>query len=400
MKKFIILFLMILPMIVLFISCEEWSKSVDPLIDAVEDERLTDAGQIDFITTGVLARFATTHDNQMIIASGLSDELFFDSDVPNATFPTYEDIDVGEIQFDNNSVDAAFTPLGELRFLADDLVRRMGEIDAPADQKTYSFFVGYFIGGVARAWYASYWGLNPTEGGGVIDNGDFIPSAQMYDLAIDKLEESLNYADDYQTRVVNSVIARCYLYKGDYPSAATHVQNGLVEGDEPFQSLHSVESPNTFWTFAGPLRAQYVVDFRYKQYVDDDPNEANRIPLDEEEGNSGKIYYRQGKYRTEGAPINLISWQENHLMKAELDLRGHNAGIDALSAVNAVRASHGIDPLGSIDMAGIALEREKELFVTGNRLVDERRFGQWHLGAGKWQYLPFTASERNNNPNF
>jgi hypothetical protein len=44
--------------------------------------------------------------------------------VPNATFPTYNDVDNGLITFDNNTVDAAFNPLGELRYFADDLIRR------------------------------------------------------------------------------------------------------------------------------------------------------------------------------------------------------------------------------------------------------------------------------------
>ena len=85
-------------------------------------------------------------------------------------------------------------------------------------------------------------------------------------------------------------------------------------------------------------------------------------------------------------------------MLAELTLRGQNGG-DALTLVNEVRASHGIDPLSSVDLDAFYVERDKELFVTGNRLPDERRFNKWHLGAGTWQYLPITSDERNSNPN-
>jgi hypothetical protein len=81
-------------------------------------------------------------------------------------------------------------------------------------------------------------------------------------------------------------------------------------------------------------------------------------------------------------------------MLAELVLKGVGTG-DALALVNANRTSHGLADLGSIDLAGLIIEREKELFCTGNRLPDQRRFDLWHLGAGTWQYLPLTMSERN-----
>jgi hypothetical protein len=110
------------------------------------------------------------------------------------------------------------------------------------------------------------------------------------------------------------------------------------------------------------------------------------------------MFYYQRKYDVETAPIATMSWQENHLMRAELILRGNLAG-DALSLVNEVRTSHGVTQLGSIDLAGIEVERDKELFCTATRLPDQRRFGSFHLGPDRWQYLPITQNERNENPN-
>ena len=65
-----------------------------------------------------------------------------------------------------------------------------------------------------------------------------------------------------------------------------------------------------------------------------------------------------------------------------------------------MRASHGLDPLDSIDLDGLMFEREKEFFAGGFRLVDQRRMDTWHLGPETWQFLPITQSERNNNENF
>ena len=83
---------------------------------------------------------------------------------------------------------------------------------------------------------------------------------------------------------------------------------------------------------------------------------------------------------------------------AELILRGFGPG-DALGLVNEARASHGIAPLISVDIDVIYAERDKELFASANRLVDERRFNKWHLDSGTWEYLPIPESERNGNPN-
>lgn len=385
----------------IFISCEDYVTDVDPLIDAVEDERLSDPAQIPFLIKGVKTRFATTTDQLLLISDGLSDAFFFDSNVPNATFPTYEDIDVGDIQFDNNSVDNPFTDLGELRFFADDLVRRTNSLSGvSAEVEREALFTGYLYGGIARYYYATYFGLNPNEGGATIDNGPFIPSNQMYDLAIEKLTAALDYAaDDAEARIVNSLIARTYLFKGDYTQAASYAANGMQEGDAPFEALYSLTQNNEYWIFAGALRAQYVIDYRFVDYVEADPKEANRIQYTEILGNDNEtIYYYQTRYPQNTSPLQVMTWQENNLMRAELALRGAGSG-DALALVNAVRASHELDPLANVDLDVIYLERDKELYCTGVRLPDQRRFGRWHLGPNDWHYFPLTQSERNNNPN-
>jgi hypothetical protein len=366
---------------------------------------------------GVKEQFARCQDQVYLSADGLSDELIFDPRVPNATYESFLEIDLGEIQYDNNSVDNAYGPLGESRFFSDDIIRRVNEMSGLDEQlKNEAIFNGLLYGGLTRYMYATYFGLNPEEGGGVIDNGPFIPSADMYDLAAEKLLASLDYLDfDYDndlviqdaahaTRIVNGLLARLYLFKGDYAAAATYAAEGMQSGDEPFLTLYFVGDgftngpDNFYYQQAGPPRSQFVTDFRFIGYVTDDPTEANRIALGERLGTDSTMFYYQRKYDVETAPIATMSWQENHLMRAELILRGNLAG-DALSLVNEVRTSHGVTQLGSIDLAGIEVERDKELFCTATRLPDQRRFGSFHLGPDRWQYLPITQNERNENPN-
>jgi len=406
MKKQTILLVLFMfsSLLLIWSSCEDYATSVDPLINRVEDERLTSESQIEFVINGVKTRFATTHDRLMLIAGLLSDELLFDPNIPNATFPTFRDIDLGQITLDNNSVDAPFNALGELRFFSDDIIRRVNEITFENEElKKEALFTGNLYGGIARYFYAAYFGLSQEQGGGVIDSGPFIPSNEMYGLAIEKFQEALNYTDDEaQKRVINSLIARIYLQQADYANAQSFAQNGMVEGDAPFQSQHSIESDNYFWQQAGPGRTQAVADSRFYDYITADPAEAERVKLDEVMGNNDSLYYRQGKYLTEDSPIDLMSWQENELMLAECEIRaGNSAG--ALARINAVRASHGIAALDAVDMNVLIQERDKELFVTGARLIDQRRldaeFHTWHLAAGTWRYFPITERERNINSN-
>ena len=400
MKKNLLSLILILSVMMIWGACSNFVDEVDPIIDQVENDLLNDESQIPFLSTGIKVRFATTHDQLVVLADGLSDQFIFDQNVPNATFPTFREVDEGVILLDNNSVDGMFFDLGELRFFADDLVSRVNSITfQDAEVKREAEFTGNLYGGIARYFFAAYMGLSENQGGGVIDNGPFIPSAEMYNLALEKLQEALALANPgREARVVNSIIARIHLVTGNTAGALQFAQAGMVSGDAAFQSLHSGESTNFVWQQAGRGRNQFVLDPRFLAYVSADPLEAVRVPFEDILGTDGvTVYQRQIKYGNFDVPIDLMSWQENELMLAELELTGNNAS--ALARVNAVRASHGLAALGALDLAGLLVERDKELFLTGARLLDQRRHNLFHLPAGAWQFLPITERERNNNDN-
>ena len=109
----------------------------------------------------------------------------------------------------------------------------------------------------------------------------------------------------------------------------------------------------------------------------------------------------QIKYPDSDSPISIIDWQENHLILAELDLRGEATGGSALGAVNEVRASHGLFSLDEVDYSVLLHERDKELFCRGQRLIDQRRFPDelpWH--TGEWHYMVIPYEEEYANPNY
>jgi starch-binding outer membrane protein, SusD/RagB family len=392
--------LIAVPLVVLATaSCDDYVTNLDPFIDVIEDSELDQPGAVDFLITGVRQTFAFTLDDMFVNVAGLSDEFIFDLRTPTAVFPQFGEINNGYPLLTNFQVQNINTNIGLLRLVADDLLRRVGEVSG-IDPATLSEaeLVGNFYGGLARYFGATYLGLQPEMGGAAVDNGPFIPSNELYGLAIQRLEAALPHAGAHKQRVIHSVIAKAYLYQGDYPAAAAHAAQGLVPGDSPFQALYTSQDANYFDAEAGSQRHQYTAAPRFQDYVDSDPAEAARLPLRAVEG-GGITFYVQEKYPAPSSPINLVSWQENHLVLAELIVRGEAVG-DAAALIDEVRASHGIGPVaGPVTMDVIIEERDKELFLTGARLPDQRRFDLWHLAQDTWRYIPIDQRERDHNPN-
>ena len=406
------------------ISCEEsWFQEVDPLKDVAEDRELKDREDLPFLIKGVKVRLGTVHDNVSMLSDLLSDQLEFTQNVTNATFPSYNQIDGmgradeyddGSAYDDNNSVGYAYTYLGQLRKYADLLVETVSGLDATdatADDAS-AFYTGYLYGGLSRHMYATYFGLESGgDSGSPIDDSPMIYSAAMYDDARAKFTAGLDHASDAEKRILNSLIARTYLYQKNYATAATHAALGMVEGDDPLVSEYSAMSTNEYYQHAGVGRTQCMVAGRFLDYVTSDPGEAVRLPVQEAPTTSGETQrYIQTKYDESSDPINILSWQENHLMLAELSLRGQSVAVSPADAVNTIRAVHGLSALTDVTLDVVYAERDKELFCTGQRLPDQKRWNSWHATTnagttheetifGGWKFLPVTRNEKNNNPN-
>lgn len=381
------------------LSCGEYVQNVDKPINNQDDSLLTSESQAVFMMNGVKAKFSSTLAQITVCADGLSDQLIFTRMVPGATYPQFEEMESGNIQINNNSVKDVEQLLGQLRFYADTLAGRANYISWTDTAKMFeTYYTGYLYGGIARFMYASYFALEPENGGGVINAGPFIPSNQMYQLALARFDQALQYADPSQAKIVHSFKARVYLALGLYSEAASEAELGLTEADGLFEAQYSFEASNFWWQQAGNGRSQWAVDNRFNGYVQADPTESTRIPLIPIEGYDGAIYYLQGKYPDDKSPIVVLSWQEMQLIQAEALARS-NQNTEALTFVNTVRASHGLDARTETNLDSIMIERDKELFCMGMRLIDQRRADKWHLPPGAWKFLPITEEERESNPN-
>lgn len=433
----------IFPLIAIFsiTACENYVTNTEPQIDVIEDQLLDDPEQIPFLITGVEARFAFVYTRLTVSADLLAAQLVFDEVMDLATFPTYRDLNdnfanIGDqTTFSSNTVRGVYTPLGGYRLLADNLLDRIDGLEGlDQDVRDRATFVGNFYGAVARYFIGFYFaeeacGADAGVGsggpaclatlGGPIDESAVITASEMMDQILPKLAAARAVATPYQTRLINSLEARMHLILGNYPASFAAAENGMVEGDEPFQSLHSVQASNEFYFAAGDGRIQVIPNRRFEDYIAEDPDEANRILLRQAPDrlvNDDEPRFQQDMYPDQDSPMDFMTWQENELMLAELEaLHGQGAGqASALVRVNEVRASHGIDPIvGTIDETVILEERDKELFLQSVRMFDLLRFNAWHdtipgtVGAGSsnageqigpWRGLPIPNDERNQNP--
>jgi hypothetical protein len=390
-------------------ACSSYVQGINPPIDQITEDALNTEAQADFLMRGVQSRFSISYADMSMFGGGLSDELIFDARSGTGGLVVYEEIDRAfAIDRGNNTLAAILNDLGRFRFHADDIVRRAGVIQFRRDStRRRMVFTGTFYGAVARYFYANYIGLNKEQGGGTINNGAFIPSAAMHDSALTLLAlAEQNTTTPIETRLVNSLRARIHLIEGRFAQAQASAQSGLRQGDAPLSALFSIQAANTWWNNAGVGRAVYLTNRRFDSlYLRQDRSDTARIKLRGPITRQGFTYFFQLMYPLQDSPIRFLTWQENELILAETEIRANNNQNtpSALTRLNRVRASYpGLQPLASTVAANLDLiqtERDKELFCTGARLIDQRRFSRWHLGTNTWRFLPITLQEINNNPN-
>lgn len=397
-------------------ACDSFVENVDGPVDRVVSDSLDNQQAVAFLATGVEEGFNDAVDASAVLATLLSDVGQFDQCVGGATFPTFGDIDRAEITFDNNSVDGVYNAINEARFLSDDLLRRANETitfsdDADgAEARRLALYTGNLYGGITRTLLAQYFGLTEEQGGSPIDASAFIPSSQLFADAITRLQAALDQASsDYERRVINSLIARAHLYNGNRAQAGAFAANGLMLSDAPFTADYASTSQNNYYTQAGQGRTQVSVSARFAD--DDDPRTSVEVaPSAAPCAGNGITYYRQAEYVNNDDPIPFISGEETALIRAEAALLEDDNEGAALGFVNSVRDLYDLDDLDNLDQDALVDERDKTLFGTGARLMDQRRFGipftyvvpgteDVAPTPGGWRFLPVTQSERNANPN-
>jgi hypothetical protein len=322
-------------------------------------------------------------------------------------------------------------------------------MDGDESSEKQGYYTAYLYQALPCYLLGTYYGNGPNypdDGGATLNESAFLPSDDLYSMAIAYFDSAIVYADEHQEKIIHSLLGRQYLYEGNYSAAAQHASLGLQQSDESFNALPGEEDPwpNWYWYEAGSNRTRYTLASRFKHLLGEDfedtngngvwdstetftdcaiigadvgqgngmydgpiePEEIVRIPLSVAAMTPGQSYsrYFQMKYPFANSPVSIIDWKETHLILAELALRGESVNVTAIDAINAVRSSHGLQSLASVDYEVLLHERDKELFCQGQRLIDQNRFSDvinWHLPVDDtWHYLPVPFEEVLNNPNY
>lgn len=395
-------------LLLVMIGCRDFVQNIDAPIDSINDDQLDQVSELPFLINGVKVQYSSAISQISVLSGGLSDELEFSLDIRGATFPTYDELETGQVNLNNTSVDNALVAVGQLRILADTLLTRVARLDSmnkfqASDSilKNQALYTGYFYGGIARFLFGAYFGLEPTRGGMALYGGPFLSSDTMFQRAVERFQLADKYCANTEYRLNQAFLCKTLLMAGRYKEAYDVAGNTLFDADKPFQLKYSTELANFWYNNAGKGRMQWALANRFQTYTSADINDTNRIKFESVSGISGtKKWLRQLLYPAITSPMTLMSWQECYLMYAELILRVAPFKYqDALDNFNFVRDSRFLPNAPDITLDSIYVERDKELNCTGNRLLDQRRFKRWHLPAGTWQYLPITVSERSRNPN-
>ena len=459
-----------------FMSCEDWVTEVDPLSSQVEDGSLDSEEYLDFLLKGVLGNMGRSEEFSGLShiiwrVAGFSDE-FVHGEVDFA--PDHSNF-VQDIPMDLNFVANDWENYHQIRFHADDLLDRASNMtisNASLEQRVHWW--GNVIGGLMRMYLADHWGLTQDgeNPGAVIttvqqvangESGSFQTDVAIRALARAMLTKALDYdpGDTYEgvngnpDKIVWSLIARTYLFDGNWSEAKSAAEKGLQDGDAGFQLVHTASYPNYMWYDAGRNNVLFSADPRFVDYVVADreegeiisnleeenedsqslrgpegeglgdadaenvrdglDNQNERIPLWELEGDAN-LAYCQDIYDARDDYLDLIDWREMELILAEVAIRNSDDAT-GLTHINNVRTHHGLDELTVDDLTGftpsetsgagtitgslglLIEERDKTLWTKGVRITDQKRFDLWHLGSNTWPYIPIPDSEILNNPN-
>lgn len=397
-------------------SCQSYVQDVVKPLDLINDADLSHESQLPVLFSSLGGYLGYFMRGTTAYACTLSDEFVTVEGVSRNS------VDADFLQCDRGEplptiMNFSWGRLGGLRFHAENLIIRSAVIRfSQESQRQQCLYLGWFYLALVDHYQALWFGLSPRVGGGIISGGPFIPTVQIHDSALVKFTNALRFAQTgYERRLVNSFIARVHLLEGRYQRALEAAAIGMQAGDSAFSALYAASALNTWSDFAGRSNHQIIPDERFRRYVEAEPAEAGRILLEQgQRPSSSRIvpYFIQAKYLDENSPIALMTWQETSLITAEAHVRsGNNAA--ALVEINKVRAA--VPPVvvaqrtvklelrTATNLDSIYIERDKQLFATGMRLADQRRFNRWHfppsVAAIAWYFLPIAQNERNTNPN-
>lgn len=368
--------------------------SVDNPSSILEEDLNTEAG-VAAVSAGLAGDFNEAFTSTAFWVALLSDELLH-----AGTAPSYRNASLGEVGDNAGS----YNDLASARWVADDAVRRFGEVLDDASQRAETS-EAHIYGGFALLLLADNFCQIPLDGG-----APQTPSA-IYGEAEQRFNEAVTVATAAgEAELLQRAYAgraRARLMLDDYAGAAEDAQR--VNDGFVFVSIHS-ETPgsqNNEFPYQTIADIRREISVHPRIYNDTRFQSDPRVPFvnrgAEFIGTDGSTQFvEQRKYIDRSADMEIASWQEARLIEAEAAARTTDLG-GAVDLIDEVRVAAGLDPYaGPVTEAAIldqiAYERTAELFLEGQRLSDMRRFADSWLD-GRDTCYPLSQDERDANPN-
>ncbi|HEY0970758.1 MAG TPA: RagB/SusD family nutrient uptake outer membrane protein [Gemmatimonadales bacterium] len=364
---------------------------------AIQEETLGTEPALVGLVNGVVGDYDSAYQRTALYTGLLSDEIrasgswswWHDADRTGFIDPEAPDGDLFNIPHH------FWRPLQRARFLAEETYGRIQE-HAESPESSPLAAMARLYSGMARLdigdmfCYAAY------------DGGPRVEREESLEIAAQHLTEAIAIATaagvDSTAQMARLMRARVRLAQGDYPGAAEDA-SGVPDGFLWIAHFRNAPGETNNMFFQLNQRVEGTVEEPFR--ATGDP----RVPVD----NTGKKgadnvtpRFDQKKYPDEFTPMPMGTWQEARLIQAE-DLIRKGQTASGVELLNDVRAAAGLPALdmgmsNADAMTALKTERKMELFLTGRRYSDMRRFGGFPADW-KGNCFPVPLVETQNNPN-
>jgi len=307
-----------------------------------------------------------------------------------------------------------YLPLATARFDADHAIANLTKwTDAEVPKRVALLAVADLYAGF------SYTSLGMSMCEAAFDNGPAVKQKGMFALAEQRFTDAITNAQASSSDSVKFAAyvgrARVRLYQNNTAGAlsdAQQVPKGFVMNES--NSGTSTRLYNRVYAVTQHYGDYSIPSWSQNMKTENgevDPRSTTHLTTTRSANNNQTLIYVPDKYASgDAAPMPMARYEEAQLIIAEIQ-----GGAQAVSIINAMRASVGLAPyVGATDPAAIKTlvigERQRVLFLEGFRNYDIERFGipffpavgtNFPIGGGTYgntTCLPLPDIEKNNNP--
>ena len=381
----------------------------------IEDEGLDDPRMLPAIANSPQGVFSTGYDNILVHAGTVADEINFVT-----TYTLYLEFDLGVMDSPSHERDLLFRDMSVARWVADDMITRLGDLLSSSDSDVRMANAHYWAG-LSRVVLADHFEEVP------IDAGPPNTPAAIYEQSLpffDKAAQIAAAAGDAnghasalgsKARALRSLYFERGMQGSDFATALQAAEQALAAKSDYWLDVGYELPGSSNWTFerlnTGVI--DHIMDPRYANMIDPVGGELDpRIKHSPLVGiaRNTREHYKQLKYDGYGSDIPVSRWQEARLVAAEAHLVAGNLS-GAVGQINLVRADAGLPAFSSSDsdeiLTQLKYERLVEFWLEGRRWQDHRYYGtipqEWELlqaSKGVNRRWPVSAEERDRNENY